>query len=101
MQIILELPNELVDQIVTQVVERLKPMLSGKNQTADVVYDVKELSQYLRVDKSWVYNQVHQNIIPYFKCGKYTRFRKSKIDTWIDKETVNPISLVSLENNRK
>ncbi len=45
--------------------------------------DVKGLAAYLNVNKQWVYEKTHQNIIPYYKVGKYPRYRKSKIDEWL------------------
>ena len=85
------------------VAETLKPLLKNtkKSGDSDIVFDVKELAGYLKVDKSWVYNQVHLKTIPYFKCGKYTRFKKSSIDKWIDSETIRAVPALSLANNRR
>ena len=56
----------------------------------ETIFDVIELSEYLRVKVTWVYKQVHLRGIPYFKCGKYVRFKKSSIDSWIEKESIKP-----------
>ena len=68
--------------IAKDVAETLKPLLRSNKKSSDsnIVFDVKELAGYLKVNESWVYNQVHLKTIPYFKCGKYTRFKKSQID---------------------
>lgn len=82
----LTLPPELVDLIAKEVVELLKPMLSGNGKHEDnVIFDVDGVAQYLKVKKQWVYEKVHYNSIPYYKVGKYPRFRKSKIDEWLQK----------------
>jgi excisionase family DNA binding protein len=88
-----ELEPQDIEAIALKVVEMLKPFLKGKGkaQEEDVVFDVPGLAQYLRVDPSWVYKQVSLKNIPYFKNGKYTRFKKSAIDKWIDSQTVRPI----------
>ena len=88
--------------IAEDVAKELKPLLkkNTKSKNSDTVFDVKNLAEYLKVNKSWVYNQVHLKTIPYFKCGKYTRFKKSNIDKWIDSETIQAIPALSLVNNR-
>jgi excisionase family DNA binding protein len=79
--------------IAKDVAETLKPLLRSNKKSSDsnIVFDVKELAGYLKVNESWVYNQVHLKTIPYFKCGKYTRFKKSQIDKWIEKESIQPV----------
>jgi len=42
------------------------------------------------VEASWVYRQVSMKRIPYFKAGKYIRFRKLDIDRWISRNSVAP-----------
>jgi excisionase family DNA binding protein len=81
----LTFPQELVDQIAEKVIERLTPMLNGDNSESDTILDVQGLSDYLKVKKQWVYEKVHQGSIPYYKVGKYPRFRKPKIDEWLIK----------------
>jgi len=74
----------LIDTIVEKVVERLKPLLSNSHDSEDdELMDVKGLAGYLNVNKQWVYEKTHMGIIPYYKVGKYPRYRKSKIDAWL------------------
>ena len=92
-----ELEHNDIELIAQQLADKLKHLLcKSSKQTEDTVFDVKGLAQYLKVDKSWVYNQVHLKTIPYFKCGKYTRFKKSVIDRWIEQAHVEPIPTVGL-----
>ena len=88
-----ELERGDIEVIVKEVVELMKPLLAriAKQEPDITVFDVKGLAEYLKVNESWVYNQVHLKTIPYFKCGKYTRFRKAAIDRWIEKESVRPL----------
>ncbi len=81
----------LIDAIVEKVVERLKPLLNNPHNSNDnELMDVKGLSAYLNVNKQWVYEKTHLNAIPYYKVGKYPRYRKSKIDEWLlEKENRN------------
>jgi excisionase family DNA binding protein len=98
----LNLEQEDLKLLAKDVAEEMKPLLKKnmKSKESDTVFDVKELAGYMKVEKSWVYNQVHLKTIPYFKCGKYTRFKKSNIDKWIDSETIQTIPALSLVNNR-
>lgn len=88
----LTLPQELVDQIADKVVERLKPLLSGGKVEPDIIFTPETLAKYLQVDITWIYKQVSLKTIPYFKNGKYTRFKKSVIDKWIETQTVRPLA---------
>ena len=99
----IEFDRNDLEKIATIVVERLKPMLKDNNRATkgDKIFDVKGLAEYLGVNRSWVDKKVSQKEIPYFKCGKYTRFKKSAIERWIDKESINPIPPLKIVNNRR
>ena len=88
----IEIDNaQLVNDIVEKVVERLKPLINNYHDSgSDELMDVKALADYLKVKKQWVYDKTHMNIIPYYKVGKYPRYKKSKIDEWLlEKENRN------------
>jgi excisionase family DNA binding protein len=92
----IELETGDIERIVEKVVERLKPLLSNSHDSKDdELMDVKGLAGYLKVKKQWVYEKTHLGIIPYYKVGKYPRYRKSKIDEWLlKKENRNNIKRV-------
>lgn len=92
--------EELVREITQEVIRALKPLLSGKSED-DTVFDVEGLAKYLQVDESWVYKQVSLKTIPYFKTGKYTRFKKAAVEKWIDSQTVRPASPLTLIKARR
>ncbi len=83
--------SKLINDIVEKVVERLKPLLNNSHDSKhNELMTVEELASYLGVKKQWVYEKTHLNIIPYYKVGKYPRYRKSKIDEWLlEKENRN------------
>jgi excisionase family DNA binding protein len=79
-----------VEAIAKRVVEILLPLIpSGRPD--DDIFDKQGLADYLKVDISWVDKQITNRVIPYFKAGKYTRFKKSHIDRWIETVKVDPI----------
>ncbi len=76
------LDQEDVELIAQRVAEIITPLLSTKDGGDEPFFDVPALAEYLRVDESWIYQQVHLRKIPYYKLGKYVRFRKSEIEEW-------------------
>ena len=91
---------EDIKAVSSTVVEFLKPLLcacSGK-KSDDAIFGVKDLALYLQVNESWVQRKVALKEIPFFKAGKYNRFKKSAIDRWIETETIKPIPPLKIAN---
>ncbi len=88
--------SQLINDIVEKVVDLITPLLrQNQKNNHDELMDVKGLADYLNVKKQWVYEKTHINAIPYYKVGKYPRYRKSKIDEWLlEKENSNNKKLV-------
>lgn len=88
--------------IAERVVELLKPFLlhSEKHSNEDIVFTVETLSEYLKTDVSWVRKQVSAMTIPFFKAGKYVRFKKSAIDKWIKLQSREPLTPFKLPKNQ-
>lgn len=77
------LEKEDIEAIATELLNVVKPLLKNNGEVDDVIFDVKGLAEYLRVEESWVYQKIHTGDLPHYKVGKYPRFRKSKIDEWL------------------
>ena len=45
---------------------------------------VDEISEALRVPKSWTYRKAREKEIPLIKVGKYLRFRLSEVLAWLE-----------------
>ena len=43
---------------------------------------VEELANQLGVPKSWVYHRTSEGTIPFYKFGKYLRFKKDDVDNY-------------------
>jgi excisionase family DNA binding protein len=86
----LELDQTDIEAIATRIKELLKPTIAtmGRGEQQDNIFDVHTLAKHLGVDPSWIYKQVSLKTIPYFKVGKYTRFRKKDIDKWIETKLI-------------
>ena len=75
-----------VQTIAEKVVELLKPYLSQRaDRQEDIIFDVPGLCEYLHVTSKWVHERTHLKEIPCYKLSnKQLRFRKKKIDKWLD-----------------
>jgi len=74
--------KEDIDLIAERVAAILKPLLTPKDKADDTIFSVDELAEYLRVSNKWVYDHSHE--LPKFKVGGLLRFRKKKIDKYIE-----------------
>lgn len=81
-------PPELVDAIAEAVVQRIKPMMATTGTVPDAIMDVKGLAAYLGIREQRVYEAANLGTIPYFKVGKYLRFKRSTVDRWIESQAV-------------
>ncbi len=76
--------------------EELKAMVKPAMQD-DPILDKKGLSEYLKVDVSWVDKNLYT--LPHFKVGKYVRFKQSHIDKWIQGIEKTPSPYLKLMKN--
>lgn len=81
-----ELEQQDIQAIAEKVVELLKPYLSQKaDRQEDTILDVPGLCKYLHVTPKWIHERTHLKEIPYIKLSnKQLRFRKKKIDKWLE-----------------
>jgi len=98
----IEIELQDIEAIAQRVVDLLKPMFRGYSEgpEKDTIFDVSGLAEYLHVDPSWVSRQVSLRAIPYFKAGKYPRFRKKDIDRWTENQTSGSIPALKQAKNR-
>jgi excisionase family DNA binding protein len=52
------------------------------------VMNVRQASQYLGVSPDTLYKYVNEQQIPAFKLGNRWRFKKSKLDQWMEEKSV-------------
>jgi excisionase family DNA binding protein len=50
----------------------------------DDIFDIDQLSAYLRVPKSTLYRLAAESKIPSHKVGRHWRFRRESVDRWLD-----------------
>jgi excisionase family DNA binding protein len=63
--------------------------VEGKGTMADSreVMNIRQASQYLGVSPDTLYKYVGEQKIPAFKLGNLWRFKKSKLDQWMEEKS--------------
>jgi len=59
------------------------------NNPESEMMTLRELAAYLRIPEKTLYRYAAESKVPGFKVGASWRFRKSEIDTWIEKQEGN------------
>ena len=52
------------------------------------IFTVEQLSDYLKIPKSCLYQKVMRREIPFYRIGRLLRFKRSDIDQWLDAHRV-------------
>ena len=66
----------------------------------DRLLTVQEISELLKVPKSYVYWLTHQKKIPYIKIQGHLRFRQSHIEEWLRSQEVRDVGIQEEVRNR-
>ena len=64
-------------------VERVKRTMADSRE----VMNIRQASQYLGVSPDTLYKYVNEQKIPAFKLGNRWRFKKSKLDQWMEEKS--------------
>jgi len=61
--------------------------MSVKQKQKDLIMDrwltLEQVSEYLQISVSSIYNMARKGKIPAYKVGRQWRFRKEEIDKWV------------------
>jgi excisionase family DNA binding protein len=61
---------------------------NNPNNDVKQVMDIKELSEYLGIGKSKIYNLIRHKKIPASKIGRQYRFSKDVVDAWLKEKII-------------
>lgn len=81
----------LAPRLVAAIAPLLKTTLSKDSQDGNALFSVKQLSEYLGVKPSWIYEKTHFKEIPFIKCGRFPKFRKKEVDKWLEDRKFKPL----------
>ncbi|MDZ7896631.1 MAG: helix-turn-helix domain-containing protein [Arcicella sp.] len=79
-------PAELDSLIQNSVRKALSEQAShtqGRTFQSHEYLSIEEASEYLNVPKNTLYGYCHNNVIPFYKRGKFSYFLKSDLDEWM------------------
>jgi excisionase family DNA binding protein len=64
-------------------------MKSSAARTSDIreVMDIRQASDYLGISPDTLYKYASESFIPAFKLGNRWRFKKSRLDEWMDQQS--------------
>ena len=49
-----------------------------------LLFDIKQISNYLSIKEKTIYEKVESGEIPHYKIGRLLRFKKEEIDKWLE-----------------
>jgi excisionase family DNA binding protein len=49
--------------------------------------DIRQASDYLGISPDTLYKYASENFVPAFKLGNRWRFKRSRLDEWMDKQS--------------
>jgi excisionase family DNA binding protein len=61
---------------------------NGIQKDIKQVMDIRELSEYLGIGKSKIYNLIRQQKIPASRIGRQYRFSKEVVDAWLKEKII-------------
>lgn len=80
-------------EIINERLERIEKMLyliqeqttigSTNNKATDEIMNIKQLTSYLGITKSYIYKLTAKHQIPFYKRGKILYFDRDEINAWI------------------
>jgi len=50
---------------------------------ADELLTADEVAAMLRVTRAWVYSETRRGAMPHVRLGRYVRFRRDALETWV------------------
>lgn len=86
---------QIDDSEIERIAARLYSMLAGNGlqvgsgkKPDTLIMDVSDLCDLLKVKPDWVYKQIQFKAIPHFHAGKFPRFKRKEIDSWIQEQSM-------------
>jgi len=83
------LPDDVIKAIARDISSEIRGIIQSDKKVQDgTIFDIEGLAKYLNVTTQWCYDAVSKKTIPYFKVGRYNRFKKAAVDKWIESQGV-------------
>jgi excisionase family DNA binding protein len=63
---------------------------SSEGELGGRLLTAKEVGELLQLNTSWVLDAARRNAIPHIRLGRYVRFRRIDIETWLSDQRRGP-----------
>jgi excisionase family DNA binding protein len=73
--------------VFSEIIKNMEGMMeknSGTNQQLGTIMTVHDVADYLRLSEATIYQMARQGRIPVSRMGRTWRFKKERIDEWLD-----------------
>ncbi len=64
---------------------------SAKSEIREVM-DIRQASDYLGISADTLYKYAAEGFVPAFRLGNRWRFKKSRLDDWMDQQSSGPMA---------
>jgi len=65
------------------------------------VMDIRQASEYLGISPDTLYKYASEGFVPAFKLGNRWRFKRSRMDEWMDRQSDQHAAEVQLDPEQK
>ncbi|MFW5804534.1 MAG: helix-turn-helix domain-containing protein [bacterium] len=92
-KITLELSREQSEEFLS-LFRNLSELFTSEEllqRIGNTYFDVKQLSEFLRIPENTVYQMTSKREIPYIKMGRKLYFKRSEIEKWLDAGKIDNI----------
>jgi excisionase family DNA binding protein len=77
------------------------PSGTDGSSSADNLLTAEEVAALLQVTCAWVYAQTRRQRIPHLRLGRYVRYRREALDTWMRQVEMSSSSPASARGRRR
>jgi excisionase family DNA binding protein len=84
----ISLDEKDLEAIAAKMADRLAPLLRNNRVVDDIILDVADACQLLKISRESLYQLVDnakygKNTFPYLKCGRRLRFSRNDLIAWL------------------
>lgn len=65
------------------------------------VMDIRQASDYLGISPDTLYKYASEGLVPAFKLGNRWRFKRSRLDEWMDRQSDNQGAQAEVDPHQK
>ena len=64
------------------------------------VMDIRQASDYLGISSDTLYKYASEGFVPAFKLGNRWRFKRSRLDEWMDRQSDQQVAEINLAQKK-